>query len=98
MFKKLLLVLVLAIGGFLAYAATRPDTYRVTRSMTIEAPAPVIFSQVDDFKSWAAWSPWDKLDPNMKKTFEGPAEGVGASYSWQGNDKVGKGRMTVTDA
>lgn len=98
MLRKILLVLVLAVGGFLVYAATRPDTYRVSRSMTIAAPPPVVYAQLDDFKSWSAWSPWDKLDPTMKKTYEGPAEGVGASYSWQGNDKVGKGRMTITDA
>ncbi|HET6281492.1 MAG TPA: SRPBCC family protein [Polyangia bacterium] len=95
--KKVLLVLAIGIGGFAVFVATRPDAYRVERSQKIEAPADVVFAQLDNFKAWSEWSPWDKLDPNMKKTYEGPAQGVGASYAWQGNDKVGKGKMTVTE-
>ena len=83
---------------FLFYASTRPDTYRVERSTKIEAPATVVFSQLEDFKAWGTWSPWDKLDPAMKKTYAGPPKGVGAIYSWEGNKKVGKGRMAITDA
>jgi Polyketide cyclase / dehydrase and lipid transport len=98
MFSRILIVLVVVVGGFLAYAYTRPDTYRVERTEKIEAPTPVVYSQLEDFKAWGAWSPWDKLDPNMKKTFEGAPKGKGASYSWQGNDKVGKGKMTITDS
>jgi hypothetical protein len=97
MFKKILIGLVLVVGGFLFYASRRPDTYRVERSTKIEAPATVVFSQMDDFKAWGAWSPWEKLDPAMKKSFAGPPKGVGASYSWEGK-KVGKGTMTITDA
>src|SRR4051794_22809904 len=97
MLKKILVVLGLGIAGFVAFVATRPDTYRVERSQKIAAPADVVFAQLDNFKSWGAWSPWDKRDPNMKKTFDGPARGVGASYSWQGNDKVGQGKMTIAD-
>jgi uncharacterized protein YndB with AHSA1/START domain len=96
--KKVLLVLGIGIAGLFVVVATRPGTYRVERSQKIEAPADIVFAQLDDFKSWAAWSPWDKLDPAMQKSYEGPAEGVGAGYSWQGNDKVGKGRMTITEA
>lgn len=95
--KKVLLVLAIGIGGFIAFAATRPDTYKVERSLKMEAPADIVFAQLDNFKAFAAWSPWDKLDPNMKKTFEGPAQGVGAGYAWEGNDKVGKGKMTITN-
>jgi hypothetical protein len=95
MFKKLLLGLVLVVGGVLVFASTRPDTYHVERTVKIDAPASVVFSQLEDFKAWGAWSPWDKLDPQMKKTFEGPATGVGSTYSWQGNDKVGKGKMSI---
>ncbi len=57
----------------------------------------MVFAQLDDFKAWATWSPWEKMDPQMKKTFAGPARGVGASYAWQDNDKVGKGKMTITE-
>jgi hypothetical protein len=95
--KKVLVVLVVAVGGFLAFAATRADTYRVERSRRIDAPAEVVYAQLDNFKSWAAWSPWDKRDPAMKRTFDGPATGVGAGYSWEGNKEVGQGRMTITD-
>jgi uncharacterized protein YndB with AHSA1/START domain len=98
MFKKILIALAVVIAAFLVYAATRPDSYSVERSALIAAPAPVVFDQLDDFKSWSAWSPWDKLDPSMQKTFDGPASGVGASYAWQGNKDVGKGKMTIVDS
>jgi hypothetical protein len=95
MLKKILIALVIVVAGFLTFAATRPDTYRVERSAKIDAPATVIFSQLEDFKAWPAWSPWDKRDPAMKKTYEGPATGVGSTYSWEGNKEVGKGRMAI---
>ena len=94
--KTVLLVLVIGIGGFLAFAATRPDNYRVERSQRIDAPADVIYAQLDNFKAWGAWSPWEKRDPAMKKTFDGPPSGVGAGYAWEGNKEVGQGRMTIT--
>ncbi len=94
--KKVLLVLLIGVGGFLAFAATRPDNYRVERSQRIEAPADVVYAQLDNFKAWGAWSPWEKRDPAMKKTFDGPPSGVGAGYAWDGNKEVGQGRMTIT--
>src|SRR3954471_243454 len=94
--KKVLLVLVVVVIGFVAFAATRPDNYHVERSQKIAAPAEVVFAQLADFKAWAGWSPWDKRDPNMRKTYEGPAGAVGSSYAWEGNSKVGEGKMTVT--
>jgi len=97
MFKKILLVLVVAVGGFLAFAATRPDTYHVERSTSIDAPAAVVFSQLENLKAWEAWSPWEKRDPAMKKTYEGPPLGVGAAYSWEGKES-GAGKMTVTNS
>jgi hypothetical protein len=98
MIKKISIGLVAVLAAFLVYAATRPDSYAVERSAKVRAPAAVVFDQLDDFKSWAAWSPWDRLDPNMSKTFEGPGSGVGASYAWQGNDQVGKGKMTIVES
>jgi hypothetical protein len=93
-----LIVLGIAIVGFLALAATRPDTYRVERSRRIQAPAEVVFAQIENFRAWPAWSPWEALDSNMKRTYEGPARGVGASYAWEGNRHVGKGRMTIVES
>jgi hypothetical protein len=95
MFKKILIVLVVAVGGFLAFAATRPDTYHVERSTKIDAPPAVVYSQLENLKAWDAWSPWEKRDPAMKKTYEGPPVGVGSAYSWDGKD-VGAGKMTIT--
>jgi Polyketide cyclase / dehydrase and lipid transport len=95
MLKKISIALVVLVAGFLGYAAMRPSEYRVERSAAVAAPAELVFDQLADFRKWEGWSPWEKLDPNIKKTYEGPARGVGASYSWQGDDKVGKGKMTV---
>jgi uncharacterized protein YndB with AHSA1/START domain len=70
----------------------------VTRSATIAAPPATVFAQVNDLRRWEAWSPWEKLDPAMKRTFAGPESGKDASYGWVGNDKVGEGRMTITES
>jgi len=96
--SKVLLVLVLLLGGAAAYVATRPDTYHVERSATVAAPAATVFGVVDDLATWKDWSPWDKRDPAMKKTLTATTTGVGASYSWEGNKEVGKGKMTIVDS
>jgi hypothetical protein len=97
MLKKIALGLALALLAFVGFVASRPSTYRVERTSTIAAPAERVFAQLDDFRAWAAWSPWEKLDPNMKKTFSGPERGKGASYAWQGSGDVGKGKMTIVE-
>lgn len=89
------LVLVLAL---VVLISTRPATVRIERSAEVAAPAAVVFALLDDFHEWGKWSPWEKLDPNMKKTFSGPTTGVGASYAWLGNSKAGQGSMTVLDS
>src|SRR6266436_5438640 len=78
--------------------AARPADFRYARSATIAAPAGVIFPHVNDFKKMDVWSPWLKIDPNVKVTHEGPPSGVGAIESWDGNKNVGAGRMTVTES
>lgn len=98
MAKKILAVVGLLLIGFLGFVATRPSTFEVKRSLLINAPAVVVFDQVDDFKSWNAWSPWEQLDPSMKKTFNEVPSGVGASYHWVGNKDVGEGSMKITEA
>lgn len=86
-----------AIVVLLIVISTRPSTYKVERVTTIAAAPEAVYAQVADFKNWRAWSPWDKLDPNMKTTYEGTPGTVGAGYSWTSeNDNVGSGRMTVT--
>jgi hypothetical protein len=96
--SKVLVVLVLLLGAAAAYVATRPDAYHVERSTTVDAPAATVFAQIDDLSVWKEWSPWEKKDPAMKRTFSATSSGVGASYSWEGNKEVGKGKMTITDS
>jgi uncharacterized protein YndB with AHSA1/START domain len=69
----------------------------VQRSATIKAPPEKVMAYLSDFHQWSAWSPWEKLDPNMKRTFSGAASGQGAVYEWLGNDEVGQGRMEITE-
>ena len=98
MLKKILAILAAAIAGFAVIVALQPSEFRVVRTTVVAAPTPDVFAQVNDFRSWDAWSPWAKLDPAAKATFEGPPAGEGAVFAWSGNDKVGEGRMTLTDS
>lgn len=98
MLKYILLGLAGIICAFLIVASLQPADFRVSRSATIAAPPAVVFEQVNDLTKWNAWSPWAKLDPNAKNTFEGPPAGVGASFAWDGNNEVGAGRMTITES
>src|SRR6058998_3345723 len=98
MLIKILIALAVVVAVFLAIVATRPAEYRVARTATISAPAPAVFAQVNDFHKWEAWSPWAKLDPAMKQTYEGAPAGTGAIYAWAGNNEVGEGRMTLTES
>ena len=84
--------------AFLGYVALQPAVGSVERSALIAAPASAIFAHVNDFHKWEAWSPWAKLDPAAKNTFEGPASGKGASFSWAGNSEVGAGKMTIVES
>lgn len=82
---------------FIIVVAGRPDEFCVSRSAKMSAPPEKIFPHVNDLHKWEAWSPWARLDPNAKKSFEGAAAGVGAAMSWDGNKKVGAGKMTITE-
>jgi hypothetical protein len=90
-------IIVLLVAGLLGYAATKPDTFRVQRSASMKAPPEKIFPLINDFHNWGAWSPWEKLDLEMKKTHSGAANGKGAIYEWEGNKKVGQGRMEIME-
>ena len=89
MLMKILIVLAVIVVGFVAFVALRPSEYRVARTVTISAPAPAVFAQVNDFHRWDAWNPWAKMDPAMKQTYEGAPAGTGAVYTWTGNKEVG---------
>ncbi|MFZ2311838.1 MAG: SRPBCC family protein [Methylobacter sp.] len=95
------IILILIAGAviiFLIFAAMQPSDFRVTRTGTISAPASAIFDQVNDLQKWDAWSPWAKLDPEAKNSFEGPTSGTGAIMRWSGNNKVGQGSMTIIES
>ena len=98
MLKKIGLVIVVLVAALLLFAATRPDSFSVERRITIQAPPDRIQPLIADFHRWADWSPWEKLDPAMQRTFGGPPAGVGATYGWQGNKDVGRGCMEVKAA
>ena len=95
---KILTILVVILLVFAAVVAMQPSEFRVERSTAISAPAPTVFAQVNDLHNWEAWSPWAKLDPSMKQTYEGALAGVGAVYSWAGNNQVGEGHTTITES
>jgi hypothetical protein len=92
------LVVAVIVAGLLAYAATRPDHFRVARSIDIAAPPDRIFPFIEDFANWTQWSPYEGRDPAMKRSRSGAAQGKGAIYEWEGNNKVGKGRMEIIDS
>jgi uncharacterized protein YndB with AHSA1/START domain len=97
MLKKILIGVSALVAIFLVIVALQPSQYRVVRTATIPATPSVVFDQVNDLHKWDAWSPWAKLDPAMKTTFEGPQSGTGAAYSWVGDSKVGEGKMSITE-
>jgi hypothetical protein len=92
------LVILIVIAGVFAYASTRPDTFRVERSVTINAPADGIYPLIADFRAWANWSPYDKKDPEMKRTYGSITTGKGATYAWDGDKNVGQGSMQILEA
>ena len=87
------LVVILAIA-----IATRPKTFRVERSILVKAPADVVFPYINDFHLWSRWSPFEKLDPNLQRTFSGPDAGRGATYEWLGNREAGQGKMVIKES
>ena len=88
-------VLIVVLAGIIAM---QPATFTVTRSAKMAAPPDAVFAQVNDFHNWNDWSPWAKLDPNAKNTFDGPSSGKGAHFHWEGNSEVGEGEMTITES
>ncbi|MEA2877295.1 MAG: hypothetical protein QOF14_2491 [Hyphomicrobiales bacterium] len=90
-------VLIVAAVAVVAYASTRPDSFRVQRSASIKAPPEVIFPLVNDYRNWPQWSPYENRDPEMKRTYSGATAGNGAKYAWEGNRNVGSGEMEIID-
>ena len=97
MLKIIAIVVGVLIVGVVVLAAMKPDSFRVERSASIKAPPEKIFPLINDFHNWGAWSPWEKMDPTMKRTHSGAPSGKGAVYEWEGNSKVGAGRMEILE-
>ena len=92
------IILVIAIAVVLILASTKPDSFRVQRSLPIKAPPETLFALINDFHRWGNWSPWETRDPAMKRSFSGPSSGTGAVYAWEGNRNVGSGRMEILES
>jgi hypothetical protein len=97
-FRTILLIVAAIVVVFVGVVAVQPPDFRISRSTTIDAPPSALFAQVNDFHNWEAWSPWAKLDPAAKNSFEGASAGTGAIFKWSGNDQIGEGKMTVTES
>ncbi len=91
------LLIVAALGGVIALASLKPNNFSVSRSAVIDAPAEAVFAKLVDFHAWKDWSPWARLDPGATQSFDGPESGVGSSFAWSGNRKVGAGKMTILE-
>jgi hypothetical protein len=87
-----LVVVVLGVGLLL------PSAAHVERSTVIAASPAQVFAVVDGFAQFDQWSPWAKIDPDAKTELSGPADGVGARYSWSGNAKVGSGTQEIVES
>jgi len=96
--KTIGIVVLVVIAAALIFAATKPDSFRIERSTQIKAPAAKVFALINDFHQWEAWSPWEKIDPALKRTYGGAASGTGAVYEWSGNKDIGQGRMEIVES
>ncbi len=95
MIKFIAAIVIVTIAGLLLFAATKPDSFRIERSANINASPEKIFALITDFHTWTQWSPWENIDPNLKRSYAGPASGNGAVYAWTGNNDIGAGRMEI---
>jgi hypothetical protein len=93
-----ILITCLGLGGFLGFVSTRPNRFRIERGAVIAAPPETIRPLIEDFRRWPEWSPWEKLDPELKRDLSGPDKGKGAVYAWSGAGKAGQGRMEILEA
>lgn len=91
------IALAVLIAIVLGLAVMRPDTFRVQRSIDINAPADKIFPLINDYRNWGSWSPYEHVDPDMQRTFSGAPSGKGSIYEWRGNKNIGHGRMEILD-
>lgn len=88
----------LIVSAFLAWASSKPDEFKIERSIIVAAPPEKVLPLLNDLRAWQTWSPWAKKDPHAKSEFSGAATGVGSAFAWDGDKNVGKGRMEIVEA
>ena len=98
MLKTIALIIAALVAAIFIFAATKPDTFRVERAISINAPAEKIFALINDFHQMSTWSPWEKIDPALQRTYSGAPSGKGAVYEWRGNKDIGEGRMEIVES
>jgi hypothetical protein len=98
MIKLIAIALVIIVVAFVVVVTMQPAEFRVSRGITMSAPAPAAYVLVNELHNWEKWNPWQKLDPAMKMTFSGPPAGPGAAYAWVGNKDVGEGRLSIMES
>ena len=98
MLKNMAIGIAVLLVAILVYATTRPGSFLVQRGISIKAPPEKVYAILGDFHRWQEWSPWERLDPALKRTYSGQPSGTGAVYAWEGNNKVGAGRMEIMQA
>lgn len=89
------IIFFLFIAALLILAATKPDSFRIERTISIKAIPEKIAPLINDFHHMQTWSAWEKVDPAMKRTYSGAASGIGAKYAWEGNKDIGSGSMEI---
>lgn len=94
----ILIAVAVLLALFLIYVAMKPGDFKITRQTSIAAPPGTVFPLVNNLRMWPLWSPWEKLDPDMQRNYEGSGDGTGTSYGWSGNSKAGEGRMTIIES
>jgi hypothetical protein len=95
---RLTIIVAVLVAAVLAFAATKPKTFHVQRSISIKAPPTKIFALIDNFHNWSGWAPQDREDPTMSRTYSGAANGKGAVSEWNSKGSAGKGRMEITES
>lgn len=98
MFKTIIAIIVITVAAVLVYAAKQPDTFEIRRTASIKAAPEKIFPFLNDFQQSMAWSPYERKDPAMKRSFSGAASGKGSVYEFEGNKEVGAGRLEILDS
>jgi uncharacterized protein YndB with AHSA1/START domain len=97
MIKYIAIVILILVCAVLLYAAAMPETFRIERTTSIKAAAEKIYPYMSDFRKGDLWSPYEKKDPTMKRTYSGAESGKGSIYEFDGNRNVGKGRLEIID-